>query len=199
MKYAYEMFLSLYPASWLVRFGREMTDVFEQAAQDYRSRGLLALWTFLCMEFGGLIVGAVAEWSGENSRRGLGGRRWTAPFAIAIVAGLGVAWFVQSVMYRGLASRHHVIAARPSQIPATPQLIGLLALIGICILVVSLLSLAFVWNMRTIGNRAGRLKPIWMPGRSVQRRQMKRDYESRRNTERRRRRIDEGLRLHLTD
>ncbi len=42
-----------------------------------------------------------------------------------------------------------------------------LILAGGILLFISVFSVAFVWNMRMIGNRSGRMKPIWMPGRGV--------------------------------
>ncbi len=191
MRFTYEVLLSLYPASWVVQFGREMSGVFEQAARDYRSRGLVALWTFLMMEFGGLIVGAVAEWSGEGAKRA---RDRSKTVAIALTAAVAavIAWGLQGGIYQlTLHRKAHVFAPRVEPLQPQLGLLALLALIGAAIVGVSFLSLVFVWNMRKLGNRTGELRPIWMPGRAAER-------LSRRERERRKRIVRErrpGVRL----
>jgi hypothetical protein len=170
MRNAYEALLRLYPDSWRVVFGPEMASVFEQASGEYQPRGSLAYAAFLRTEFSGLIAGAFSAWTNEYMVRSR--RRLNAPFVVSLLAGSLITAFCQGCLYTG---REGVGRGFPLQIrvPETPQssltlAVPLILAIG-CLLLISVLSAAFVLNMRVIGNRAGRLKPIWMPGRAATR------------------------------
>jgi hypothetical protein len=165
MRYAYQNFLRLYPAPYRTRFGQEMADVFEEAAGDHRARGILAYWEFLIHEFAGVLAGAFAQWTGEYAD--LARRRMSAPFLLSIAAGTAITAFFQGSFYNGIGGLGRIPAAPRTPDVAQPQPDFLIPVVlaCACLLFISVFSVAFVWNMRIIGNRAGRMKPIWMPGR----------------------------------
>src|SRR5579864_9546858 len=78
----------MYPPDWRELFGCEMARVFEEATEDYRSRGAAARYGFLCSEVAGLIAGVFGEW------RRVGARHWRRtplpmlPIAVMAIAGL---------------------------------------------------------------------------------------------------------------
>jgi hypothetical protein len=177
MRYAYETLLRLYPSGYRLVFAQEMTSVFEQAAGDCQPRGLLAYTGFLLTEFIGLLAGAFSMWANgylERSRR-----RVSASFLISLLAGAAITLFFQSFFYMGMI--HHKAASAPSrETPqTTPDLMLPLIMAGGVLLFISVFSVAFVWNMRIIGNRAGRLKPIWMPAPSPRRPELNRRTNAR--------------------
>jgi MFS family permease len=188
IKHAYETLLHLYPVPYRLLFEREMTAVFEQVTGDYKSRGALTYSAFLGWEFVGLIAGAFSAWGDEYMRTTARRRGLTASTVGAAVSALAVTAFLQNAVYNGLMG--HRPPRLPTPVPSqTPlQLVGLMTLIGMCLVLVSVLSMAFVWNMRTIGNRSGRLKPVWMPGRTNAR-TSKRDQTLHRDSGRQRRQL----------
>jgi hypothetical protein len=179
MRYAYEALLRLYPSRFRLVFAEEMTSVFEQAACDCQPRGLLAYGGFLSTEFFGLLAGAFATWTDEYMERSR--RRLNAPFLISLLAGAAVTAFFQSGFYMGMAHTA-VIASSPETPPVTRDLMLPLIMAGGILVFIAVFSVAFVWNMRIIGNRAGRLKPIWMPGRAANARITRRDQALHRNS-----------------
>ena len=163
MRYAYETLLRLYPDSYRMVFGQEMTLVFEQATEDYQPRGVLSYIAFLCTEFFSLIVGAFSMWIEEYMSRSR--RKLSVPFLISLLAGAAITAFFQGFFYTGI-SHHKGVWKTATETPqTTPELMLPLIIAGGVLLFISVFSVAFVWNMRIIGNRSGRLKPIWMPGR----------------------------------
>jgi len=185
MRYAYETLLRLYPNSWRLVFGQEMASVFEQATEDYQPRGLLAYLTFLCSEFNGLIAGAFFAWGDEYLSRSR--RRVNAPFLVSLFLGAAITAFFQGNFYTHITDHKSVFAPAPEAPQLTPDLMLPLLIAGGILLFISVFSVAFVWNMRIIGNRSGRLKPIWMPGRAANARITRRDQTIQRNTGRPRR------------
>lgn len=170
MIYAYEALLRLYPAPFRNVFGREMAAVFRRATDDQRSRGLFRYLAFLCAEFAGLFVGACAMWTGESVSRA--GRRFNPAFVISLLGGAVLTALNQSCFYIGVTNS---IARRQAlrddtAVLATPGALHsvdvaiVMALAGGALVFIGVMAFAFVWNMRAIGTRAGRLKPIWMPG-----------------------------------
>jgi len=191
MRHAFQTLLMFYPAPYRNLFGREMVSVFEQAAGDFAPRGFPAYCAFLYLEFAGLIAGAFSAWSDEYMQRSR--RRPTASFAISILGGAAITAFFQSFFYGGLA-RQRAITVRMSDSPPVPRDYMLpLVLAGGTLIFISVFSMAFVWNMRTVGNRAGRLKPIWMPGRAHAR-TARRDETLHRNSGRQRRELHRRIR-----
>jgi len=180
MRYAYETLLRLYPDSYRAVFGQEMTAVFEEATGDYQPRGFLSYMGFLRAELFGLLSGAFAMWADEYLERSR--RRLSRPFLISLLAGAAVTAFFQSGFYMGMAHTA-VIASSPETPQMTPDLmLPLVVMAGGALLFSAVFSVAFVWNMRIIGNRAGRLKPIWMPGRAPNARITRRDQTLHRNS-----------------
>lgn len=170
MKLAYQILLHLYPAAHRTLFGQEMASVFDDVTADYRSRGMLHYAAFLATEFGGLIIGAFAAWSDEYMRRAAPRRWMSSGTLIPAVAGLVIAAFLENFFIAGIAKPHvHTVHAAAESTQWSLPLSGLLALIGLCLVFISVMAMAFVWNMRVLGNRAGRLNPIWMPGRTTAR------------------------------
>jgi hypothetical protein len=190
MRLAYETFLKLYPAPWRELFGCEMASVFEQATNDQRSRGIVAYFRFLCVEFAGLVSGAFSAWSGDLTGR-TGQRRWlTASSATAVIAGVALTLVFQNFFYTALPKHLGNYRPAPGQDSPFPlEITGLVILIASCLIFISLFSAAFVLNMRIIGNRAGRLKPIWMPGRANNARVAGRDQKIHRHPGRQRREL----------
>jgi hypothetical protein len=165
MKYAYETLLRLYPDSYRLVFGQEMTSVFALATEELQPRGVLSYTRFLWMEFFGLIAGAFAMWTDEymsRSRRKLSGQ-----FIASLVGGAAITVFFHNFFYIAMSRPRPVSAQAPVAPPITTSLMLPLIMAGGVLLFFSVFSVAFVWNMRMIGNRSGRLKPIWMPGRAV--------------------------------
>jgi hypothetical protein len=186
MRLAYAALLRLYPATWREVFGREMTAVFDEAQADCRARGLAGYCLFLLAELGGLLRGAFFSWGEEYMLRVR--RKLLLSYWASILAGAAVTAFFQLGFYNQMEKMHdyhpaypHV--ADPAQNFYLPMVIagGVLVLIGV-------FSIAFVWNMRIIGNRAGRLKPVWMPG-GENARIARRDKTLHRNTGRERREL----------
>lgn len=163
MRFAYETLLQLYPNSYRAVFGREMASVFAQATADYQPRGFLSYSAFLWTEFAGLIAGAFCMWTDEYMLRSR--RRLRMPFLLSLLAGAAITAFFQGSFYSRINEHDSVWTPVRESPPLTPDLMLPLILAGGTLLFISLFSLAFVWNMRVIGTRAGRLKPIWMPGR----------------------------------
>jgi hypothetical protein len=170
MIYAYEKLLRLYPAPFRNVFGREMAAVFAQATNEVRARGLLRYLAFLCAEFAGLFTGAFAMWTGESMSRAQ--RRFNAPFVISLVGGIALTAFTQSCFYGGIGgsmARNQALRADAAML-ATPgvhvpvDVALVIVLTGGALIFIGVMSFAFVWNMRSLATRAGRLKPIWMPG-----------------------------------
>ena len=164
MKYAYETLLRLYPDSYRVVFGPEMTSVFEQATEDLQSRGVFSYGRFLWTEFIGLIAGAFAMWTDDymsRSRRKLSGQ-----FVISLVGGAAITIFFHNFFYVAM-TRLHIPAEAPTTYPVTSDVMLPVIMAGSVLTFFSVLCAAFVWNMRMIGNRSGRMKPIWMPGRTA--------------------------------
>jgi hypothetical protein len=58
----FDVALSLYPADYRVRFGREMRVAFIDAAAASRRAGPLAFVEFAAAEAAGLAVGVLREW-----------------------------------------------------------------------------------------------------------------------------------------
>ena len=173
MRHAYEALLRLYPGGFRLAFAQEMTSVFEQAACDCRPRGFLTYAGFLSTEFFGLLAGAFAMWTDEYMERSR--RRVSARFLISLLAGAALTVFFQGSLYTQMGDHKFVrVAARET--PQTMQDLMLpLIMAGGVLLFIGVFSVAFVWNMRIIGNRTGRLKPIWMPGSSSNARITRRD------------------------
>jgi hypothetical protein len=180
MRYAYEALLRLYPSGFRFAFAQEMTSVFEQAADDYQPRGFLAYGRFLLTEFFGLLAGAFAMWTDEYMERSR--RRVRARFLISLLAGAALTVFFQGGLYTHMGDHKFVrVVARDT--PQTMQDLMLpLVMAGGVLLFIGVFSVAFVWNMRIIGNRTGRLKPIWMPGSNANARTTRRDQTLHRNS-----------------
>lgn len=188
VRHTYEALLHLYPLPYRALFGREMAAVFEQVTRDYKPRGILVYSMFVGGEFAGLIAGAFSVWSDEYLRKTARGRWLSTPTVIAAIAALAVTAFLQNSVYKAMMGHRPPHLPPPVQSQTPLQLVGLMTLIGMCLILVSVLSMAFVWNMRTIGNRSGRLKPVWMPGRNNAR-TSKRDQTLHRNSGRQRREL----------
>lgn len=168
MKYAYATLLRLYPYSYRMVFGPEMTSVFEQATEEFQPRGAFSYARFLCTEFFGLFAGAFAIWTEDYMSRSR--RRLSGQFLISLVAGMAITIFLHRFFYMAMSRPPHVRANIPATHPIDSDVrLPLILAVGILVFL-SVFSVAFVWNMRMIGNRSGRMKPIWMPGRVVNRR-----------------------------
>lgn len=141
MRRAYEALLGMYPAFYREVFGHEMTAFFEQAQADRSSRGPFEYCTFLLAEMAGLIAGAFSAWSEEYISRPR--EKLVFSYWFSIAGGVAI-----TVFFQGFFLRLWFLC---------------FGSVGV-LLFLSLFSLAFVWNMRIVGNQAGRLKPIWMPG-----------------------------------
>jgi fructose-specific phosphotransferase system IIC component len=177
MRYAYEALLRLYPSGYRLAFAQEMTSVFEQAAGDCQPRGFLAYVGFLGAEFLGLLAGAFSMWTDEYMERSR--RRVSASFLISLLAGAAITVFFQGSFYSGVIQPRRIPVQTSEVPPITSDLMLPLVLAGGILLFLSVFCAAFVWNMRMIGNRSGRLKPIWMPGRAVNPRPARRAARSR--------------------
>lgn len=138
----YEALLWLYPSECRELFAREMTRVFEQAADEYRARGVASRFRFLCSEFAGLIAGAFGEWRRVPARRT---PPLALPVALTAIAGLAAAAFFQAPVYIGLAQP--LPTPPQSRIPQSPELAELL--VGLAI-AVGLLGFALAWNLQRV-------------------------------------------------
>jgi hypothetical protein len=110
-------------------------------------------------------------------------RRLTVPFVISLFAGTAITALTEGCFVAQNFGRRNFMFAQipdPQQVKSDPMELFLLA--AGTLICVSLFSLAFVWNMRSIGIRAGRLKPIWMPGRAANARTARRDQTLHRNS-----------------
>jgi fructose-specific phosphotransferase system IIC component len=165
MRYAYGALLRLYPNGYRLVFEQEMTSVFEQASGDYQPRGLVAYARFLSTEFAGLLAGAFSMWLDEYMERSR--RRVSVSFLISLLAGAAITVFFQSFFYSHVGQHNSVGVQSSGAPPVSSDMMLPLIIAGGILLFISVFSVAFVWNMRMIGNRSGRLKPIWMPGRTV--------------------------------
>jgi hypothetical protein len=180
MKYAYEALLRLYPSRFRLVFAEEMTSVFEQVAGDCQPRGFLAYAGFLSTEFFGLLAGAFAIWTDEYMERTR--RRVSARFLISLLAGAAITLFCQSFFYIHVGE-HRSVSAQARETPQSMQdLMVPLIMAGGVLLFIGVFCVAFVWNMRIVGNRTRRLKPIWMPGSISNARITRRDQTLHRNS-----------------
>src|SRR5262249_31988363 len=141
-------------------------------------------------EFAGLVSGAFSAWSGDLTGRTGKRRGLTKSFAIAMVAGGALTAFFQNFFYMGLPKHLGNYRPAPGQDSQFPlEITGLVILISSCLIFISLSPAGFVLNMRIIGNRAGRLKQIWMPGRANNARVAGRDQKIPRHPGRQRREL----------
>ncbi len=69
MKRIYAAFLRLYPREYRDLFGPEVLDVFAQAAEEHRARGLAAWIWFLTVELSAALVSAARHWIDRFSAR----------------------------------------------------------------------------------------------------------------------------------
>lgn len=161
MRSAYMALLRLYPAPWRQEFGSEMAAVFEQAQADCRARGALDYCAFLFAELTGLIAGACSAWREGYLVRPRG--RLVVSYWISIAAGVAITILFQGAFYSGIGQAHLFQTQRQDLPIVTPEYFVPLLLAGGILLLISVFSIAFVWNMRIVGNRSGRLNPIWMP------------------------------------
>jgi hypothetical protein len=162
MRTAYAALLRLYPATWREVFGREMTAVFDEAQADSRARGLSDYFLFLLAELGGLLRGAFFTWGEEYMLRAR--RKLSLTYWASIAIGAAVTTFFHGVFYTQMAKIHSYRPAYPYVPEAAADFYLPMLMAGGVLLLIGIFSIAFVWNMRIIGNRTGRLKPVWMPG-----------------------------------
>jgi hypothetical protein len=162
MRTAYAALLRLYPATWREVFGQEMTAVFEDVEADHRSRGFVDYCLFLLTELGGLLRGAFSTWGDEYMARTR--RKLALDYWASILAGSAIATFFHSMFYAQMTRVHIYRPAVPALTEPAQDFYVPMLLAGGVLVLISVFSIAFVWNMRIIGNRMGRLKPIWMPG-----------------------------------
>jgi ABC-type dipeptide/oligopeptide/nickel transport system permease component len=136
-----------------------MAGVFEEASGHYKGRGFLAYWSFLCNEFFGIFAGAFAMWATEYASRS--SHRSTATFAISLAAGSMITAFCQAVLFSHAGiGRWLPIQARVFETPQAPaDIFAPFILAGACLFLISVFSVAFVWNMRNIRDHAGIAKP----------------------------------------
>jgi hypothetical protein len=109
-------------------------------------------------------------WTDEYMERSR--RRVSASFLISLLAGAAITAVFQGGFYLGMGQHRAIRASTPQTPQLTPDLMLPLVIAGGVLVFISVFSVAFVWNMRIIGNRAGRLKPIWMPAPSARRREL---------------------------
>src|SRR5579863_5097575 len=69
MKRVYGAFLSLYPREYRELFGPEVLNVFAQAAEEHRSRGLGVWAWFMVSELSGAAISAGSHWIDRFSAR----------------------------------------------------------------------------------------------------------------------------------
>jgi hypothetical protein len=160
MRYAYEALLWFYPNSYRGVFGREMAIVFEQAERDYHSRGFLAYCAFLGTEFAGLI--AEALWLRTDRCILWSQTRLRPPFVACLLAGAMLAALSDACVIAkvgNLGQRDFMRAQISDTTHTIPDGEVILWLGCSTVLLVSLLSLAFVWNLRNIRKHSGVTKP----------------------------------------
>ncbi|HVY94803.1 MAG TPA: hypothetical protein VHA14_18700 [Bryobacteraceae bacterium] len=186
MKTAYAALLRLYPATWREIFGQEMTAVFEEVEADRRSHGFLDYCVFLLVELSGLLRGAFSTWGDEYMARSR--RKLALDYWAALLVGAAITAFFQAGFYGQITRIRVLREPQPPPPQPTPEYYLPLLIAGGVLLLISVFSIAFVWNMRIIGNRMGRLKPIWMPG-GENARIARRDQALHRNTGRGRREL----------
>jgi len=186
MRTAYAALLRLYPETWREIFGREMTAVFDEAQADSRARGIRDYCLFLPGELGGLLRGAFFAWGEEYMLRTR--QKFLFTYWASILAGAAVTAFFQLGFYSQMEKLHSYQSAYPHVAEPAENLYVPMLMAGGVLVLLGVLSIAFVWNMRIIGNRAGRLKPIWMPG-GENARIARRDQALHRNTGRQRREL----------
>lgn len=68
MKRAYGLLMRLYPRKHRAVFGKEMTAVFDEAANEHRKRGWGDLVRFVLAEAAGIVTGSCAQWISEMRR-----------------------------------------------------------------------------------------------------------------------------------
>jgi hypothetical protein len=186
MRTAYAALLHLYPGTWREVFGREMTAVFDEAQADSRARGFRDYLLFLLAEAGGLLRGAFFTWGEEYMLRAR--RKFLFTYWASILAGAAVTAFFQAGFYSQMARMHNYHPAYPHVAEPAANFYLPMLIAGGTLVLIGVFSIAFVWNMRIIGNRAGRLKPIWMPG-GENARIARRDQALHRNTRGQRREL----------
>jgi hypothetical protein len=69
MKRIYGIFLSLYPREYRDLFGPEVLNVFAQAAEEHRARGLGVWAWFMVSELSGAVISAGSHWFDRFSAR----------------------------------------------------------------------------------------------------------------------------------
>lgn len=69
MKRVYGIFLSLYPREYRELFGPEVLNVFAQAAEEHRARGLGVWAWFMVSELSGAVISAGSHWIDRFSAR----------------------------------------------------------------------------------------------------------------------------------
>jgi len=85
MTLAYRALFRLYPRDHRTCFGAEMQSVFEEAAQEHRSRGRAAYLRFVLAEYAGLVSGAGTAWAVKLAGRGyLHDQHLARPAAVAL-------------------------------------------------------------------------------------------------------------------
>jgi post-segregation antitoxin (ccd killing protein) len=90
MKGAFQLCLILYPREHRDRFAEEMTQVFEQAAEERRALGWTWYVTFALGEIVGLLVGAAEAWMRV--------REVSAPKPVAKVAAASSSYVPQELL-----------------------------------------------------------------------------------------------------
>ena len=143
MRRTYETLLRLYPADWRGLFGREMARVFEEAAEDYRTRSAAARCGFFCSEFAGLISGAFSERWRVPRRHWRRTRPPTFPTAVTAIAGLAAVALFQSPHLQGSA---HAFAGAVTDAPTVMHQLAEL-LLGSAI-VVAVLTFFLAWRFQ---------------------------------------------------
>jgi hypothetical protein len=148
MRRVYQTMLRLYPQWYRALYGCEMADVFEQALGDGDANGFLGYAAFLWHEFAGVFAAALAIRTGEYILR-------ARPFAISLASGAAVAAFAQTLLFSNCGiGRYWPLDAQIAETPQTPADFALpFLLTGTCLILIFVLSAAFVWNMRNIRKR----------------------------------------------
>lgn len=161
MRVAYAALLRLYPAPFRDVFASEMAEVFDSVQADRRARGFFEFVSFILAEMAGVIGGAFWMWSAGMIGRSR--RRFVRSYWTSIAAGAAITAFFHWFFYSAMTTpRFATVVDHPLPSVMSVNVVALLIAGGILIFL-AVFSIAFVWNMRIIGNRAGRLKPIWMP------------------------------------
>lgn len=81
MKRLYAFFLRLYPREYRDIFGPEVLNVFAQAADEHRQRGLADWLRFLIAEFSDAVVSAARHWLDHRELIGTPLQKMTAAIA----------------------------------------------------------------------------------------------------------------------